>query len=270
MQHYKFVLKLHINSKISFTPNKYTYTAHQYWEKVSKTFQDFCLFLRLSAIMVKWSSYLVKCPLANLYLRLVLSQKPKEWLASKNLACNHTLLNRQYQRFRFVMAEILSDLANSSNAATNDVDGRIGNKTWCKCECSAPMETNIESVCCLEIPKICKPRFSGTLCLHICRSDPHFIPRYSMQKKSINYLISTHIWSLLNQNKSFISIKTSLYFCKHFTLLIMSSLYKRCCFRSIFFSKEQRFDSGGSLLLKSNILFSESSEAAIGWCSESF
>ena len=28
-----------------------------------------------------------------------------------------------------------SDLANSSNAATNDVDGRIGNKTWCKCEC---------------------------------------------------------------------------------------------------------------------------------------
>ena len=87
----------------------------------------------------------------------------------------------------------MSDLANSSNAATNDVDGRIGNKTWCKCECSAPMETNIESVCCLEIPKICKPRFSGTLCLHICRSDPHFIPRYSIQKKSINYLISTHI-----------------------------------------------------------------------------
>ena len=119
----------------------------------------------------------------------------------------------------------MSDLANSSNAATNDVDGRIGNKTWCKCECSAPMETNIESVCCLEIPKICQPRFSGTLCLHICRSDPHFIPRYSMQKKSINYLISTHIWSFLNQNKSFISIKTSLYFCKHFTLLIMSSLY---------------------------------------------
>ena len=26
----------------------------------------------------------------------------------------------------------MSDLANSSNAATNDVDGRIGNKTWCK------------------------------------------------------------------------------------------------------------------------------------------
>ena len=61
----------------------------------------------------------------------------------------------------------MSDLANRSNAATNDVDGRIGNKTWCKCECCAPMETSIESVCCLEIPEICKPRFSGALCLYV-------------------------------------------------------------------------------------------------------
>ena len=61
----------------------------------------------------------------------------------------------------------MSDLANSSNAATNDVDGRIGNKTWCKCECCAPLETSIESVCCLETPEICKPRFSGT---YVCRS----------------------------------------------------------------------------------------------------
>ena len=113
----------------------------------------------------------------------------------------------------------MSDLANSSNAATNDVDGRIGNKTWCKCECCAPMETSIESVCCLEIPEICKPRFSGTLCLYVCRSDLHFILRYSMWGKSMNYLISTHIWSLPNQNKSFISIQTSSYFFKHFTLL---------------------------------------------------
>ena len=45
----------------------------------------------------------------------------------------------------------MSDVASSSNAATNDVDGRIGNKTWCKCECCAPMETSIESICCLEI-----------------------------------------------------------------------------------------------------------------------
>ena len=85
----------------------------------------------------------------------------------------------------------MSDLANS-NAVTNDVDGRIGNKTWCKCEFCAPMETMIESVFCLEIPETCKPRFLGTLCLYVCRSD-HFITRYSMREKSINYLISTHI-----------------------------------------------------------------------------
>ena len=40
----------------------------------------------------------------------------------------------------------MSDLASSSNAATNDVDDRIGNKTWSKCECCAPMETSLESV----------------------------------------------------------------------------------------------------------------------------
>ena len=87
----------------------------------------------------------------------------------------------------------VSDLPNSSNAATNDVDGGIGNKTWCKCECCAPMETSIVSVCCLEIPEICKPRFSGTLCLYVCRSDTCFIPQYFMREKSISYLISTHI-----------------------------------------------------------------------------
>ena len=131
----------------------------------------------------------------------------------------------------------MSDLANS-NAVTNDVDGRIGNKTWCKCEFCAPMETMIESVFCLKIPETCKPRFLGTLCLYVCRSD-HFITRYSMREKSINYLISTHIWSLPNQNKSFILIQTSSNFFKHFTLLITSSLCKRCCFGSIFFQKSK-------------------------------
>ena len=75
----------------------------------------------------------------------------------------------------------MSDLANSSNAAINVVDGRAGNKTWCKCECCASMETSIETVCCLEIPESCKPRFSGTLCFYVCRSDLHFIPRYSIR-----------------------------------------------------------------------------------------
>ena len=87
----------------------------------------------------------------------------------------------------------MNDLASSSNAATNDMDGRIGNKTWCKCECCAPMEISIGNVCCLEIPEICKPRFSGTLSFCVCRSCPHFILRYSTLEKSVRYLISTHI-----------------------------------------------------------------------------
>ena len=99
---------------------------------------------------------------------------------------------------------------------------------------------NKHSKCLLpRIPEICKPRFSGTLCLYVCSSDPHFIPRYSMREKSINYLISTHIWSLPNQGKSFILIQTSSYIFKHFTLLMTSSLYKRCCFGSIFFQKNK-------------------------------
>ena len=65
------------------------------------------------------------------------------------------------------------------------------------------------------------------------------ISRYSMWEKSINYLISTRNWSLPNQNKSFISIQTSSYFFKHFTLLITSFLYKRCCFENIFFQKSK-------------------------------
>ena len=51
----------------------------------------------------------------------------------------------------------MSDLDSCNDTATNDVDGRIGSKTWCKCECCAPLETSIKSVCCLEIPGSYKP-----------------------------------------------------------------------------------------------------------------
>ena len=113
-------------------------------------------------------------------------------------------------------------VASSNDAATNDVDGRIGNKTWCKCEWCNLMKISIESACCLEIPEICKTRFSGTLCLYVSRSDPHFMLGYSMRENSVNYLISTHIWFLPNQNKSFISLKTLRlsFSIKYFTLLI--------------------------------------------------
>ena len=115
----------------------------------------------------------------------------------------------------------MSDLANNINAATNDVDGRIGNRTWCKCQCCPLMETSIDSVYSLEFPEFCKPRFSERFCLYVCRSDPHFIPQHFCKKNPWNILISTHIWSLRNQNKSFISIQNSSYFFKYFTLHLL-------------------------------------------------
>ena len=69
----------------------------------------------------------------------------------------------------------VSDLASSNDVATNGLNGRIGNKTCCKCERGARMETSIEVVCCLEIPEICKPIFSSTSYLNVCKSDPHFV-----------------------------------------------------------------------------------------------
>ena len=69
----------------------------------------------------------------------------------------------------------VSDLTNSNDIATNTMNGRIGSKSWCKCKCCALMETSIEGVSYLEMSVISKPRFSSTLCLNVCRSDPHFV-----------------------------------------------------------------------------------------------
>ena len=68
----------------------------------------------------------------------------------------------------------MNDLASSNDVRTNGVNGRIGNKAWCKRECCALIETSIEDIFCLEIPHIFKPRFSSTLCLYVHRSDLHF------------------------------------------------------------------------------------------------
>ena len=64
----------------------------------------------------------------------------------------------------------MSDKAGCNDAATNDVNGRIGYKTWYKCECWE----RSEEVCCLEIPEICKPRISSKSCLNFCRLDGYF------------------------------------------------------------------------------------------------
>ena len=59
----------------------------------------------------------------------------------------------------------VSDLDSSNDVATNGVNGRIGNKSWCKCECCTctSMDTSVEGICFLEIPEICKSIFSSTL-----------------------------------------------------------------------------------------------------------
>ena len=79
----------------------------------------------------------------------------------------------------------MSDPTNSNDVATNCVNGRIGNKTWCKYECCAPMETSIESVCCLEIPEICKPRFSSISWLSVRRSDLYFVIWFSRRENFV-------------------------------------------------------------------------------------
>ena len=53
----------------------------------------------------------------------------------------------------------MSYLASTSDVAANGVNGRIGNKTWCKCECCALTETSIEGVCCLEFLRLASQDF---------------------------------------------------------------------------------------------------------------
>ena len=80
----------------------------------------------------------------------------------------------------------VSDLTSSNDVATNGVNGRIGNKFWCKCECCVPMETST-GVCCLEIPEIGKPRFSSASCLYVFRSD--HILRYDILGEKASLVI---------------------------------------------------------------------------------
>ena len=133
------------------------------------------------------------------------------------------------------------------------------------------LETSIEGSCCLEIPVICKPRFSGTWCLNVCRSDPHFVLWYYRWENFVSYLISTQCLSLANQNKSFLSLQTwGLSFSVEYFTLLLNQIFSLYVFCERIFSKKLRYDSGGPLLLKSNILSSESPEVAIHRCSRTF
>ena len=156
----------------------------------------------------------------------------------------------------------VSDLASRNDVATNGVNGRIVNKTWCKCEWCAPMETSTEGVCCLEITGICKRRLSSRFasCLNVCRSDSHFVLWYSRRENFLSYLISIQCWSSANQDKSFLSLQTSwlMVFCKPFYLINHIFFFIRdVFFVSAFFQKSIWLDSVGLLLLKNNILLSD-------------
>ena len=117
----------------------------------------------------------------------------------------------------------MSDLASSNDVTKNGVNGRIGNKTWCKCECCAPMETSIEGFCSLDITEIWNRRFISRFlsCLNVCRSDTQFVLWYSWRENFVSYLISIQCWYLANQNKSFLSLQAPWFSfsVKHFTLL---------------------------------------------------
>ena len=117
------------------------------------------------------------------------------------------------------------------------------------------LETSIEGLFCLEIPVICKPRFSGTSCLNVCRSDPHFMLWYYRWENFVSYLISTQCLSFANQNKSFLSLQTRRlsFSVEHFTLLLnqIFSLYVFC---ERIFSKKHPIWFKGSVIIEKQYL----------------
>ena len=124
---------------------------------------------------------------------------------------------------------------------TNGVNGRIDNKTWCKCECCAPMGTSI-GVCCLEIPEICKPRFSSASGLNVCRSDPYFVIWFLGKKTSLV------LWFQPSVNPWQIRIKVLL----HFTLLLKQIFFFiKDAFCERIFSKKHSIGFMGSVIIES-------------------
>ena len=131
--------------------------------------------LSIKSSSIFWSSRLAKCPPANLCFVWHVVRNRKNDLRQK---IRLVTIHFEPKKIKVPVTygrNSVSNLASSNNVATNGVNGRTGNKTWCKCERCAPMETSIECVCCLEIPGICKPSFSSISCLNVCRSDPYFV-----------------------------------------------------------------------------------------------
>ena len=145
-------------------------------EKVSKIFHTFCLYLRLPAIMnlifrtVRSENFIASCR-DKLYHHTISNKTKFNFLiilfakisSSKSLPSSGTESEikkitdfekfglKSYSHLEPTKSKLpvaygrnsVRDLASSNDVATNDVNGRIDNKTLCKCECCALMETSI-------------------------------------------------------------------------------------------------------------------------------
>ena len=142
----------------------------------------------------------------------------------------------------------MSDLTSSNDVVTNGVNGRTGNKFWCKCESCIPMESST-GACLL-------PTTSWDLQANIFKNIV-FVCLYIrstfcadiLGKKTLlaSYLISTQCWSLANQNKSFVSLQTFPYY------LLDLFLY-RDVFCGRIFSKEHPIGFRGSVIIEKQYL----------------
>ena len=131
------------------------------------------------------------------------------------------------------------DLANSSNAATNDVDGRM--------QVTKP-GANVNAVL----------RWKQAQKVSVAQKFLRFLSQDFQIRCNCTFVDQIHILfhdMLCEKNPltiwfpptfdpcqiriKVILIQTSSYFFKHFTLLITSSLFKRCCFGRIFFQKSK-------------------------------
>ena len=142
----------------------------------------------------------------------------------------------------------MSDLTSSNDVVTNGVNGRTGNKFWCKCECCIPMESST-GACLLPTTSWDLQanifKYIAFVCLYI-RST--FCADILGEKTSLaSYLISTQCWSLANQNKSFVSLQTFPYY------LLDLFLY-RDVFCECIFSKEHPIGFRGSVIIEKQYL----------------
>ena len=72
----------------------------------------------------------------------------------------------------------------------------------------------------------------------------------SMWEKSINYFMSTQVWSFSYQNKCFISLQTSSFSFKHLTLLFVSFFVRDVVLWVYFFKRTPNLGQGVSYYWK--------------------